>query len=83
VFGRDKRAVNQQRVSMDRWVRERAACAEHLQTAMTFQGTTAPELMLAADEAVFYKVTRCSLIGNWIGLSLAFCLWAFGVRLFA
>jgi hypothetical protein len=21
--------------------------------------------------------------GNWIGLSLAFCLWAFGVRLFA
>jgi hypothetical protein len=56
VFGRDKK--------LEKWTQEREGYANLLQTAMTFRGTTASDLMLTAGEAVFYKVTGCSLIGD-------------------
>jgi hypothetical protein len=56
VFRRDKK--------VEQWTQERDAYAKLLNTAMTFRGTTASELMLTAGEAVFYKVTGCSLIGD-------------------
>jgi hypothetical protein len=75
MFGRDKKVVKQQQSVVERWTQERDAYTTLLQTAMTFQGNTANELMLAAGEAVFYKVTGCSLIedrktaGHWEGRS--------------
>ncbi len=75
VFGRDKKVVKQQQTAVEQWTQERDAYAKLLHTAMTFQGTTANELALTAGEAVFYKVTGCSLIedrktaGHWEGRS--------------
>jgi hypothetical protein len=70
VFGRDKKQT-----AVQQWTQERDAYAKLLHTAMTFRGTTANDLMLTAGEAVFYKVTGCSLIqdrktaGHWEGRS--------------
>lgn len=73
VFGRNKKVVKQ--TAVEQWTQERDAYAKLLHTATTFRGTTANELMLTAGEAVFYKVTGCSLIqdrktaGHWEGRS--------------
>lgn len=75
MFGRDQKVVKQQQAALEQWTQERDAYAKLLQTVMTFRGTTANELMLTAGEAVFFKVTGCSLIedrktaGHWEGRS--------------
>lgn len=64
MFGqhRKKKAARQRQEAFDSWQAQRDECADLLQTAQTFHGTDAPELMLSAGEAVFLSVTGASLI---------------------
>ena len=64
MFGqhREKKAARQQQEALERWNLQRDEYADLLQTAQTFNGTGASELMLGPSEAVFYRVTGASLI---------------------
>ena len=63
MFGqRAKKEAREHRAAAEDWQAQRDAYAKLLQTAQTFNGTSASELMLAPGEAVFYKVTGASLI---------------------
>jgi hypothetical protein len=58
MFGqRAKKEAREHQAAAEDWQAQRDAYAKLLQTAQTFNGTSASELMLAPGEAVFYKVT--------------------------
>ncbi len=61
MFGK-RRADKAAEKAAEDWQSQRDAYAQYLDLAQTFRGTGASELMLAAGEAVFYKVTGAALI---------------------
>ena len=63
MFGqRAKKEAREHLAAADDRQAQRDGYAKLLQTAQTFNGTSASELMLTPGEAVFYKVTGASLI---------------------
>jgi hypothetical protein len=63
MFGqRGKKEAKKNQAAAEDWQAKRDAYAKLLQTAQTFNGASASELMLLPGEAVFYKVTGASLI---------------------
>jgi len=57
-----KKAAKEHSDAMARWEAIRADQAELVTTAQSYRGSTADGLMLKSGEAVFYKVTNCSLV---------------------
>jgi hypothetical protein len=59
---RAEKEAKEYQESLARWTAERDGYAQMVEMAASFGGSPASELMLAKDEAVFYKVTGTALV---------------------
>jgi hypothetical protein len=59
---RAKKAAKEYQEALTKWQAQHDGYAELLQVAHCFTGSASDEIMLAGGEAVFYKVTGCSLV---------------------
>ena len=78
-------AAKVQAAALEDWQTQRNACAALLEFVQTFRGSTSSEIMLANGEALFYKVTGCSLVeerrgpGHYEGVSQGLSVPVFSV----
>jgi hypothetical protein len=59
---RAEKEAKEYQEALARWTAERDGYAQMVEMAASFSGSAASELMLAKDEAVFYKVTGTALV---------------------
>lgn len=59
---REKKAAEEHQAALSHWQQQRDGYAGLLDLAKGFQGSASEEVMLGADEALFYKVTGVALI---------------------